>query len=150
QIESAEQSKAARRRPDNLTAYEVALRASAHIWEGQSKADQSLVEQSIREAKEALALDPNSVLALHALALASGFSLFLRLAPDRELALQEARNAAARAIELDPADPFGYALRAFGIFLGGQLERYPDALSEARFAHEMNPSDTFVLWVLAH
>ena len=70
QIESTEQSKAARRRPDNLSAYEIALRAWAHAWEGSDKADRTLLDQSIREAREALAIDPNSVLALHALAFA--------------------------------------------------------------------------------
>jgi TolB-like protein len=34
QIESTEQSKAARRRPDNLSAYEIGLLAWAHAWQG--------------------------------------------------------------------------------------------------------------------
>ena len=72
QIESTEQSKAARRRPDNLSAYEIALRAWAHAWRDTDKADRTLLDQSIREAREALAIDPNSVLALHALACAYG------------------------------------------------------------------------------
>ena len=71
QIEATEQSKATRRRPDNLTAYEIALRAWAHALEGIDKADRTLLDQSIREAKEALAIDPNSVLALNVLAICS-------------------------------------------------------------------------------
>jgi adenylate cyclase len=62
QIASTEQSKANRRRPDNLSAYEIALRAWAHASEGQDKADRTLFDQSIGEAKEALAIDPSSVL----------------------------------------------------------------------------------------
>ena len=54
EIELTEQSKAARRRPDNLSAYEIALRATAHAFEAVGKADKTLVEQSIREAREAL------------------------------------------------------------------------------------------------
>jgi len=81
QIELAEQSKATRRRPDNLTAYEIALRARANAFEGQDKADPSRVDQAIREAREALALDPNSILALHSLARAQGLALLLRLQP---------------------------------------------------------------------
>ena len=57
----------------------------------------------------------------------------------------EAMWAAARAIELDSTDALGYALRGFGVLLGGQLDRYPEALADARRAHEMNPNDTFVL-----
>ena len=148
QIASTEQSKANRRRPDNLSAYEIALRAWAHASEGQDKADRTLFDQSIREAKEALAIDPSSVLALHALAIAHGFALLLQMGADREHALREAMWAAARAVELDGTDPLGYAMRGMGVFLGGQLDRYPDALADARRAHEMNPNDTFVLLML--
>ena len=145
QIASTEQSKANRRRPDNLSAYEIALRAWAHAVEGQDKADRTLIDQSIGEAKEALAIDPNSVLALDALAWAHGVALFLEMGADPEHSLREAMWAAARAIELDGTDPLGYALRGIGVFLRRQLDRYPDALADVRRAHEMNPNDTFVL-----
>jgi adenylate cyclase len=148
QIASTEQSKANRRRPDNLSAYEIALRAWAHASEGQDKADRTLFDQSIGEAKEALAIDPSSVLALHALAMAHGFALLLQMGADPEHSLREAMWAAARAVELDGTDPLGYAMRGMGVFLGGQLDRYPDALADARRAHEMNPNDTFVLLIL--
>jgi adenylate cyclase len=38
QIEATEQSKAARRRPDNLTAYEIGLLAWGHAWQGGARA----------------------------------------------------------------------------------------------------------------
>ena len=148
QIELTEQSKANRRRPDNLSAYEIALRAWAHASEGQDKADRTLFDQSIGEAKEALAIDPSSVLALHALAMAHGFAMLLQMEADPERSLREAMWAAARAVELDGTDPLGYAMRGMGVFLGGQLDRYPDALADARRANEMNPNDTFVLLML--
>ncbi len=148
QIASTEQSKANRRRPDNLSAYEIALRAWAHASQGQDKADRTLFDQSIGEAKEALAIDPSSVLALHALAMAHGFALLLQMGADPEHSLREAMWAAARAVELDGTDPLGYAMRGMGVFLGGQLDRYPDALADVRRAHEMNPNDTFVLLML--
>jgi TolB-like protein/class 3 adenylate cyclase len=149
QIESTEQSKATRRRPGNLSAYETALRAWAHAGEGWDKADRRLLDQSIREAREALAIDPNSVLALHALAFGHVVALHSWMAEDRENALRESISAAARAIELDSTNAFGYALRGLGVHLSLQLERYPDALADARRAHEMNPNDTVVLGVLA-
>ena len=43
QIEVTEQSKAARRRPDNLSAYEIALLAWAHAWQGYDTADRALL-----------------------------------------------------------------------------------------------------------
>jgi len=140
--------KAGRRRPENLTAYEIALRAWSHALEGQDKAEPEIFSQSIREAREALAIDPNSVRALHALAQAHGNAFFLGMAADREQALREATLAAARAIELDSADALGYALRALSVMHGGQWDRYPEALLDARRAHEINPNDTLVLRVL--
>ena len=70
-------------------------------WREIDKADRTLIDQSIREAKEALAIDPNSVLALNVLANAQANALHLHVAVDREHALLETMWAAARAIELD-------------------------------------------------
>ena len=44
QIESTELSKASRRRPDDLSAYEIALRAWAHALEGLDKGDRTLLD----------------------------------------------------------------------------------------------------------
>lgn len=148
QIEATERSKVARRRPDNLSAYEIALRAWAHAVEGQDKVDRVLIDQSIAEAGDALAIDPASVLALQTLAYAHVNAAFLQLTKDPEHALRQSMSAAARAVELDASDAYGYALRAMGVVWGGQLDRYPDALADARRAHEMNPNDTRILKVL--
>ena len=148
QIESTEQWKADRRRPENLTAYELALRGWAHASEGNDKADRTLVDQSIREAKEALAIDPRSVLALNALACAHGNALHLQMAVDRQHALREAMSAAARAIELDGSNSLGYALRAMCVYSAGHADRYSAALADARRAHELNPNDTIARQML--
>jgi adenylate cyclase len=149
QIESTEQSKAARRRPDNLSVYEICLLAWAHAWQGHAAADQTLLDRAICEARDALAIDPSSVFALHTIAFAHGMSVFLWTAVDREHALREANLATARAIELDSTDALGFALRAFNAMLGGQPDRYPTALVDAQRAHEINPNDVFVLGRLA-
>jgi adenylate cyclase len=148
QIDSAEQSRATRRRPNNLTAYETALRATVHGWEGSGKLDQTLIDQSILEARKALSIDPNSVLALRALTRAYGFAVFYNMTADREHAIREATSANARAIELDPDDPLLYAARAMIPIWFALLDRYPDALRDARRAHEMNPNDVYVLRIL--
>jgi adenylate cyclase len=150
QIESTELFRASRRRPENLSAYEIALRAWAHALEGLDKGDRTLLDSSIREAEEALAIDPNSVLALHALGRAYGTILYLQMAADKEHAVRKSTWAAGRAIELDSADPLGYALRGLCVQLGGKVDRYPDALADSRRAHEMNPNDTFVLRLLGY
>jgi tetratricopeptide (TPR) repeat protein len=149
QIESVEQSKAARRRPESLSAYEIALRARARAFEALGKADRALLERSIREATEALAIDPDSVQALQALAYSYGELLLLQMAMDPEDALRRGQWAATRAIELDPTDALNYALRGLGVLRGRQFDLYADALADVRRAHEMNPNETEVLRVLA-
>jgi adenylate cyclase len=149
QIESTELSKASRRRPDNLSAYEIALRATAHAREAVGKPNQTLLEQSIREAGEALAIDSGSVQALQALSYAHGTSLLLQIAVDREQTLGQATRAATRAIELDGSDALAYALRALAILRSTQRDRYPDALLDVRRAHQLNPNDVEVLRILA-
>src|SRR5262245_18881103 len=111
QIEVTERAKATRRRPTSLSAYELALRAWAHHLEGRDKTDRTLIEQAIAEARQALAIDPGCVRALHVLARAHGTALFLRLAGDRTRAIEEAHWAASRAVELDRTDALSYALR---------------------------------------
>ena len=150
QIESTEQSKAARRRPDNLSAYEIGLMAWAHAQHGSATSDRALFDQAIAEATRALAIDPRSMLALHTITYARGTLLLLWAGEhEREQAFRDAMAAAARAIEMDSTDALGYALRGFCVLNGAQVDRYPEALNDARRAHEMNPNDVFVLWCLA-
>src|SRR4029078_5402888 len=132
----------------NLSAYEIALRGWAHALEGNDKADGTLIDRSIQEAKEALAIDPRSVLALNVLACAHGNALHLQRAVDREHALREAMSSAARAIELDGGNSLGYALRALCVLSAEQTDRYSDALADARRAHELNPNDTIARQIL--
>jgi tetratricopeptide (TPR) repeat protein len=87
-------------------------------------------------------------LALNVLANAYGNSLHLQIAADRKHALREATSAAMRAIELDGDNSLGYALRALCIYHDGQVERYSDAVADARRAYELNPNDTIVRQVL--
>ena len=124
------------------------MRAWHRALEGTDKADVALLDRATRDARAALAIDPNSTLALHAIAYAQGSRLYLRLAIDPGNASEEIAEAAARALAIDDGDPRGYALRALAVVRGGRYERYADALGDARRAHELNPNDTFVLHTL--
>ena len=68
QIDSSERTHAARRRPGNLSAYEIALRATSLLTEGSDKSDRQALEEALRQARAALLIDPESLLALHAVA----------------------------------------------------------------------------------
>jgi adenylate cyclase len=149
QIEITEQARALRH-PKNPTVYDRALRARHLAFEGNAKSNATLLKAAIDEAQHVLAADPDSVIALTALAYANGTSVNLRFADDREKAIATVLWAATRIIELDESNALGYALRAAGWFFGGKYDRHQDALHDARRAHELNPNDTFVLLVLAY
>ena len=108
-----------------------------------------LIEQAIREAEQALAIDPHSVRALQSLAYAHGGLLLLRTGIDRDEVLRKATQAATRAIELDPADAYSYALRSLAILRGRQMDRYAEALADARRAQHADPNQIQVLRVMA-
>ena len=50
QIEATEQSKAARRRPDDLSAYEIGLLARAHAWQGHDTGDRALLSRLLKKS----------------------------------------------------------------------------------------------------
>ena len=150
QIEGAELTKVTRRRPGNMSAYEMALRAWAHAMEAGSTTDRAVAEKAIREAEEVLAIDPNSTVALMALAWAHGCLLYFQIASDPKHSLREAALAAERAVELDRSDASALALKAMTGLLAGQVEEYLEILADARRAHDLNPNDAFVLLMLTH
>ena len=150
QIEASELTRATRRRPGNLSAYELAVRAWAHASGAGMDWDGAACHLAIREATEALAIDPESTLALMALAWGQGALLFLQLAPDPASTLQEMRSAALRAVESDRSNASALALKAVTVLFSLQYDQYPHALADGRRAHEMNPNDTFVLLMLVH
>ena len=111
QIDAAELAAISRKRPENLTAYEIAIRAWANARDAMNKQDRTLRDQAIREAKEALAIDPKSVLARNAIAYAQWQHFYLRTAADIETAWKEGMDAATQAIELDASDHRGHVLK---------------------------------------
>ena len=67
-ILDAETEKIHRRRPEDLNAYEIAVRASAKAWDAWFKSDSGLRDAAIADAAAALAIDPRSTTALTATA----------------------------------------------------------------------------------
>ena len=142
-ISTAEIEGLRQRRPANLSAYEAALRAKALGWEAFRKNDPALSAEAIREAKAALAIDPNSVQALCALAGAHWQQFYFKSAPDPDAAWQAGYEAASRAIELDPTNEEGYRRKAqLCVRDDAHLE---EALFAARRAYELNPNNSSAL-----
>src|SRR5262249_5537937 len=82
EIDDTERARGARRPPESLGAYELALRAWAHALECFDKASREIFDRALAEAHAALKIDPNSVLALHALCLAHSLGAYRNVAPD--------------------------------------------------------------------
>ena len=149
QILTAEQDTARRRRPENLSAHDLALRASANANEAYLKSDSQLRDQALAEAREALALDPRSTLALDVIASLQGqyLHMFMGTGPDAKKSWEEGVAAATRSIELDPSGSAGYGWMGMLLSLAG---RRTEALANARRGHELNPNDLFALGNLSY
>ncbi len=145
QIDAAELAKARRLRPGNLSAYEIAARAWADSLEAYVKADGALRSRAIREAKEALAIDPRSVLALHALGGAQFQHVFYKTTADPEAAWEESLSSTNRIIELDCSDNRAYWRRGMLFLFAPGGARWDEALTNLRHAHDLNSNDVFAL-----
>ena len=147
-IVSAEAERARRRRPHNLTAYEIAVRADAHARQAQLKSDRVLEELAIGQAKESLAIDPGSLLAMDVLAKTNLRKVLFRTTDHLDAAWHEGLAYAEKAIELDHSDNRGYVNKATAFVYSLDGSAIDDALAAARRAHELNPNDLRAVWVL--
>jgi adenylate cyclase len=147
EIEGAEVARATRRAPGSLTAYETAMRAYDRVHQAYIKQDSALREQGTREARQALAIDSQSVLALLTLAWALFQDAVFGKRTDSESASQEALSFATRAIELDRSNHLGFVYRALAFCVRGCWE---EALTDARHALSLNPNDSFSLRTLGY
>ncbi len=148
QIDAAEREHALRRRPESLSAYEIAVIAIARAWESYQKQDRVIRDEVIEKAKAALAIDPRSTLALNALAFAQWQHVHYRTAANLDAAWLESLAAATKAIEVDSADSLGYVRRAVLFVFASERDRWDEALSDARRAHQLNPNDVLALRAL--
>jgi adenylate cyclase len=140
-ISEAEVARVRRRRPDSLSAYEIAVRAHARAWEAFVKSNRSLCDEAVVQAQAALAIDPHSTLALNASALAH-FQQYVRgTAVDRDASWRNGIAAATRSVEVDRANGFSRAMK--GVLLASAPDRahMGEALDSARRAHSLNPHD---------
>jgi TolB-like protein len=147
EIEASEVAKA--RHPANLTAYELAVRASAKAGEGSFKNDRALLDEAIRDARAALAIDGTSTIALNALSFAQWMHLVLLTATDYDAAWREGMDAATKAIEVDASDSRGYASKGALLIWAIDRDRIDEALANLHHAHELNPHSMPTLMSLA-
>ena len=147
QIDVAEAMRA-RRRPSNLSAYELAVRAVGMLAEGYRTSDRGLSAQGLDMARKALAIDPESTMALLAIGFAQFQNVALRIVVDRERAWQEGIDAVDRAIELADSGT-GHAIKACLISHAPSGSRWDEARVEAETGYRLNPQDTMVIGIYA-
>jgi adenylate cyclase len=148
EVERAEWTRAERKRSQNLSAYDHALRSRALSAKSAERADRVLREQALGEARAALDIDPTSVEGLIALASALQTQIFFRTASDPNAAWNEAMAATARAIEIDPAGTAAHTARGNLLLYAPDGPQHREALRSLSRALELNPNDATVLHVL--
>lgn len=149
-IATAEIAKARLPRPGNLTAYEIAVRATANARDSFATGDTKLRQQAIDEAKHALSIDPESMSALNTLAGCCIRQIFLRTAANIESAWQEGMAAVNRAIEIDSSDHRAYQSKGTLLLAATVDVRFDEALLNLRRGHELNPNDAQALRTLGY
>ena len=149
QIMDAEAEKIHRRRPQDLNAYEIAVRANAKASEAWLKSDAGLRDQAIADAAAALAIDPRSTTALTALAFAQWQHLAFATAVDREAAWREGMRAAEQAIEIDRSLGFAYSMKGLLLAFSADRDRIDEALASARQSYELNPHSMHAVTALS-
>ena len=147
-ISSAEVT-SARRRPGNLTSYQIAICALAKIAEAAVKSDAALRQQALEDARAALAIDATNTLALDAIALAQFARFQWETIGDREAAWQEGYASATKSIELDPNGALAHSVRGMLISFGPDPGRRREALFNLQRGHDLNPNSIASLAYLA-
>jgi adenylate cyclase len=148
-ILDAEAEKIHRRRPQDLNAYEIAVRANAKAWDSWFKSDSGLRAAAIVDAAAALAIDPRSTAALGALALAQWQHLAFATAVDRPAAWREGMRAADLAIEIDRSFSFAHSVKGLLLAFSVDRDRIDEALACARLSYELNPHSMVALTALS-
>ena len=148
QVHGAEQSIARRLRPGNLRAHDMAMRANANNVEAHRRNDRALWNQALAEARQALALDGNNLLAHLVIAEIQTENVGVPQFADGDLKAdwKEGISSAGKAMELDPADSRAYGWAGFLMAVAGF---YDEGLAYARKGLALNPNDCITLSNLA-
>ncbi|MGH9577500.1 MAG: tetratricopeptide repeat protein, partial [Terriglobales bacterium] len=112
--------------------------------------DRSLRDLAIREARQALAIDARSTIALAALAATQLQHVLFQTAADVRAAWHEGVTAATQAIEADRSDGSGYVWRGLLLFYSPEADFTDEALANLRHALELNPNDALAMNFLGY
>jgi adenylate cyclase len=143
EMERAEERRALRKKPHNLTAWDLSLRAHAEqakfTSEGHARAYELL--------REAACADTTSSYALSMMALCRYHQVIFGWIDDRSRAFDDVLIAASQAVNIDDADYLAHTM--FGISLLWCRRQHAAAVEELRRAVGLNPSAAYAHHLLA-
>lgn len=131
-----------RAKPADLGAHALAARGWALVREPAAEIDPVLGEQAASLAYQALALDAQCALAWRTLAGLAWIQVYGNSATANPDAIARGLEAAAKAVEADPADHYAHSMKSRFLFAAGQTEA---GLAAIRLAHQINPNDAGAL-----
>jgi len=132
QLYAAENTRARRKTPESMDAWDLVMRALSHYW--RVTRQDNVVAQALLE--KAAAIDPNYGQALGVLAASHTFCAHMGWS-DMAVVMPTAERAALSAIRADGEDPWAHhALGCVYLF----ARRFDDSLAEFELALRLNPS----------
>ena len=135
QLMEAESQRATRGRPDTREAIDYARKAWAEIWN--KPLTQETNAQALAYLEQALALDPTVPEIWTNLAVAYQRAAFFGWSPSREESLRLAREAAERAVALDPRSADAHYVLGLMLRFQGDLDRLRE---ESETVVALNPN----------
>ena len=148
QVQKIEQNIARRLRPGNLRSYDVAMRAHVNGLEAHRRNDRVLWNEALSEARQALEVDRDNLLAHLVIAEMQTKHVAVPQFADGDLKAdwKEGITSAGRAMELDPSDSRAYGWAGFLMAVAGF---YDEGLGYVRQGYGLNPNDCMTLSNLA-
>lgn len=137
ELAQAERTRAMRKPPGNLDAWDLVMQAQACAFEFSKDGNVTAFEL----LRRALALEPGMAYALSMLALCHYKDAILGFSADRKGSLAQARRAAERAVAIDDRDWLAHAI--LGITLVWTERNFECALEHEERATALNPSATW-------
>ncbi len=145
EIELAEWHWAGGKAPANLNAHSLAMRGWFVLRTPGAATQSAVRDESVRLAREALALDSRCAAAWRTIASAQWHNVYQNTVPSRSEALAVGIEAAQNAIEVDSADNFAHGLNGLLLFMAGEAQA---GLAALRRSHQINPNDAFTcIWL---
>ncbi len=130
---AAESERAHRTRPENMEAWDLTIRALPYLW----KMSETAFDEARILLERAIDLDPRYARAYSVLSMVICWKATNGWSDTPFDDYAEADRYALKSIELDPVDPWPYAMRSFDLVAMGEHDR---AVVQARHAVALDPN----------